>query len=77
MIDNCPQCALQHSLDLTREQKEAERVALGMCWLDGGIVNDDGKPTIIRIDCPISNTHRAEMMALLKKIENTKEQKDG
>lgn len=73
MIDNCAQCALQHENELLREKKNAERIALGMCWLDGGVVNNDGKPSVIRIDRPISKEHRTELMALLKKIENSKE----
>lgn len=75
MIGTCPMCVMRRDVDGLKEKRVAERVALGMCWLDGGIVNDDGKPTVIRIDCSISKTHKAEMMALLKKIENTKEPK--
>lgn len=76
MIDTCPQCALTYQNDLLQKKREAERIALGGCWVDGGIVNNNDKPTVIRIDCPISKEHKAEIMDLLKKIENSKEGQD-
>ena len=66
---NCPMCEMRADLDDLRTKQEADRVALGKCWIEGGMLNHRPDPTTIRIDCPIREDHWKELNALLIKIE--------
>lgn len=79
MIGTCPICVMRRDLDDLREKRVAERVALGLCWIDGGMLNAKPTPTTISIDAPISDEHKMELMAVLRKIEFThaQSQKEG
>lgn len=65
----CPVCVMRADIDALKAKKEAERIQLGLCWIDGGMLNLKPAPTVIRIDAPVSDEHRVELLALLKKIE--------
>ena len=65
----CPLCVMRQEVNDLEARHEADRIKLGLCWIDGGMLNLKPAPTTIRIDCPVSGEHRAELMALLKKIE--------
>ena len=65
----CPMCVMRTEIDDLKAERLAERVELGLCWVEGGLLNLKPTPTVISIDVPVSDEHRAELMALLKKIE--------
>lgn len=69
MIGPCPMCVMRRDIDDLKEKRLAERVALGLCWIDGGMLNAKPTPTVISIDAPISDKHKSELMAVLKEIE--------
>ena len=69
MIGTCPMCVMRRDVDDLKEKRLAERVALGLCWVDGGMLNAKPTPTVISIDAPISDEHKSELMAVLRKIE--------
>jgi hypothetical protein len=60
---------MRRDVDDLKEKRLAERVALGLCWVDGGMLNAKPTPTVISIDAPISDEHKSELMAVLRKIE--------
>lgn len=65
----CPMCVMRAEIDDLKAKHLAERVRLKMCWINGGMLNLKPTPTVISIDAPVSDEHRVELMAVLKKIE--------
>jgi hypothetical protein len=68
-MNECTLCAVREQLDELCKTRTAERIAAGLCWIDGGLVNNTDDPTTIRIDAPISQDHRSKLMSLLLEIE--------
>ena len=70
MSGNCPICELRNEAEQLQAKKEAQRKALGKCWINGGLVNDTDETTIITIDTKIGQKAKSELLDLLKRIES-------
>ncbi len=67
----CPICELRRENDVLREKREVERKKLQLCWIAGGMTNNDSETTIITIDVKITAEHKKELSDLLHKIEDS------
>lgn len=70
MSDNCEVCLARDQLDRLQARNARNRKQLGICWVNGGMINGTEETTVITIDCRISPEIQNKLLALLQAIES-------
>lgn len=70
MSNNCEMCLMRDQLGHLKSKQERNRRELGICWVNGGMINGTDETTIVTIDCSISPENQHKLLVLLQAIES-------